>query len=299
MAILEAPNLDLCWSSMTIERYAAFEQAVDVKVVKAGDIWWRQVRPFLYRPLLPFKTFDTKKTLDSFNRLGAFQHAVPNGQPHNSYLNPIVFDQPRDYNVKKTHQVHVGVKKALKHNLTVSRIVDESEFTERAYPCYLSFYERTQYAYGTSRREKAGFARWSHTIFQFPELVVLGAFQGPELLSFIIFCQVDETVILKTLVNSNNGLKLAAPDLLIHSIRLNVSRQPTIRMIFNSMYGLSSSINKYYLCRGARVLALPANLHLHRTLHRVVRQASKSTYDRLLGLCDDQLAELHASAISD
>jgi hypothetical protein len=284
---------------MPLERYAAFEQAVNVKVVKAGDIWWRQVRPFLYRPLLPFKTYDTKKTLDDFNRFGAFQHAVNDGQPHNSYLNPIVFDQPRDYNLKKLHQVQVSVKKALKNSVTVSRIVDESEFTERAYACYLSFYQRTQYAHGASRREKAGFARWSHTIFQFPELVVLGAFNGGELLSFIIFCQVDDTLILKTLVNSDNGLKLAAPDLLIHSIRLSVSRQPTIRMVFNSMYGQSSSINKYYLRRGARVLALPANLHMHPVLCRVVRQASQSTYDRLLGLGGDQLAELHTPAISD
>jgi hypothetical protein len=32
------------WSRMTIDRYAALEQATGSKVIKAGDIWWRQVR---------------------------------------------------------------------------------------------------------------------------------------------------------------------------------------------------------------------------------------------------------------
>jgi hypothetical protein len=300
MAIPDTPNLDVCWPSMTVERYAALERATKSKVVKTGDLWWRQVRPFLYRPLLPFKKYDLKKTRDSFNRFGAFQHGVEDGQPHNSYLNPIVFDQPRDYDLKKLrHGVQRHIKKALKNGVTISRIVDENEFVEFAYPCYRLFYERTKYAYDTSRTDKEGFARWAHTLFQFPETVVLGAFAGGELLSFEIACLVEDTLVLKTLVSSEKALKLAAPDVLLHTIRLSVSGQPKIRMIYDSLLSRSSNINGFYFSRGARVLALPAHLHMHSSLRWLVSKASQSAYGHLLGLGEDQLAELHTPAISD
>ena len=275
---------------MTVDRYAALEQATGGKVVKVGDIWWRQVRPFLYRPLLPFKKYDLKQATDGFTSFGAFQHCVEDGHPCNSYLNPIVFDEPGNYDMKKLRpNVQRHIKKALKNDVTVSRIVDEREFSESAYPCYLSFYERTKYAFDTSRRQKDGFARWSHAVFQFPEAVVLGAFAGRELVSFEIWCLVEDTLILKTLVNSDKALKLAAPDLLMHTCRVSACEQPKIRTIYDSMLGQSPSINEYYMIRGARVLALPAFLHMHPALLWLIRKANKNIYERLLGLGNDEL----------
>src|SRR5271168_4378956 len=73
--------------SMTVDRYAAFERATEMKVVKFGDIWWHRVRPFLYRPLLPFKKYDVK-VAEGIGRIGVFQYGVEDAQSCNSYLNP-------------------------------------------------------------------------------------------------------------------------------------------------------------------------------------------------------------------
>jgi hypothetical protein len=290
MATLATPKLNACWPSMTIDRYAALERATGIKVVKVGDIWWQQVRPFLYRPLLPFKKYDLKEAIDGFNRIGAFQHGVEDGQSYNSYLNPIVFDEPHNYDIKKLrYSVQKHIKKALKNDVTVSRIVDEREFSEIAYPCYVSFYERTKYAFDASRRQKDGFSRWSHAVFQFPETVVLGAFAGRELVSFEIGCLVEDTLILKTLVNSDKALRLGAPDLLLHTYRISICEQPKIRTVYDSMLGQSPGINEYCIIRGARVLALPAFLHMHPALLWLTKKANKSIYERLLGLGNDEL----------
>jgi hypothetical protein len=94
-----------------------------------------------------------------------------------AYLNPIVFDELDNYDMKNLrYTVRKHIKKALRNDVTVSRIVDEREFSENAYPCYMSFYERTKYAFDTSRRKKDRFSRWSHALFEFPETVVLGTF---------------------------------------------------------------------------------------------------------------------------
>lgn len=289
MSALPTPKLGDCWQSMTLDRYAALEQATGAKVTKVGDIWWRQVRPFLYRPLLPSRKYDLKKATTGLAGFGAFQHGVEDGQPYNSYLNPIVVDEPRNYDVKKLcSNVQRNIRKALK-NLTISRITDESEFCKSAYSCYMSFYERTKYAFGANRRQPDEFARWSHALFQFPETVVLGAFVGHELLSFKVCCPVEDTLILKALVNSDKALKLSAPDLLMHACRLSICEQPNIRTIFDCMHGQNAGISDYYVRRGSRVLALPAFLHVHPAIPWLIKKANKNVYERLLGLGNDEL----------
>jgi hypothetical protein len=262
--------------------------------------------PFLYRPLLPFKKYDLKKATDGFTRIGAFQHGVEDGQSYNSYLNPIVFEEPRSYNLQRLRpNVHKHINKALTNNVTVSRILDESEFYESAYPCYVSFYERTGYAvdlnriqkHGFSQRRTDGFSQWSHALFQFPEVVVFGAYSGPELVSFEICCLVEDTLVLKTHVNSDKGLKLVASDLLQHTCRIRASEQPNIHLIYDSLLGQVPSINDFYIYRGARVLVLPAFLHLHPALLWSIKKTNKNIYKRLLGLGSDELPECGGTTI--
>jgi hypothetical protein len=274
---------------MTLERYAAFELATGGTAIKAGDIWWHQVRPFLYRPLLPFKAYDSTD-VGEIRRIGAFQHAVLNGQAHDTYLNPIVFDELHAYDIKTLRKgVRGQIKKALQSAVTVSRIVDEDEFCEKGYPAYLSFFERTRYSFEAGRRQKEGFARWARTVLEFNEVVVLGSFAGSELLSFEISCLVEGALILVTIVNSGEALRLCVPDLLLHFTRTSAGRQPEIRMIFDSMLTQSRGINEFKLLRGARVLALPARLHMPRPLVWLVRRSSPSVYSRLHGFDADQL----------
>jgi hypothetical protein len=288
-------HTDILWRSMLPGRYAAFELATAIKVVKIRDIWWQQVRPFLFRPLLPYKQYDSK-IINGLTGRGILQFGVVEGQKHNSYLNPIVFDDIRKYEMAKLrYSAQKHIKKALKNNLTVSRITDEDEFVRKGYPTYLSFYQRTRYGFDTSRRTPEGFARWGHSLFQFPEAVVLGAFAGDELLSFEISCLVETTLILKTLVNSDKALKLGAPDLLLHAFRTSCRDTPHIHSIYDSMLGQVSGINDYYLIRGARVLAVPAMLSVPAPLLSLLRKANRRIYGRLVGLSEDQLPA-HASS---
>ena len=290
MATTDTLKTETSWQSMTIDRYAAFERATAMKVVKIGDIWWHQVRPLLYRPLLPFKKYDSRKTTKDFNRVGAFQYGVEDGQPCNSYLNPIVFDELHNYDMQKLpYSARKHIKKAVKNDVIVSRIIDEREFSENAYPCFVSFYERTRYGFDRSRRTREGFSRWSRTLFEFPEAVILGAFVGQELVSYEISCLVEDTLFLKTLVNSDRALKLGAADLLLHTHRVRSREQPEIRAIYDSMLGQSAGINEYYLVRGARVLALPADLHMHPGLRWFIQKGNKKIYGRLLGLSHEEL----------
>ncbi len=91
-------------------------------------------------------------------------------------------------------------------------------------------------------------------------------------------------------------MKLGAPDLLLHTYRISTREQPQIHAIYVGMLGQSPGINEYYFIRGARVLALPAFLHMHPALLWLIRKANKSIYGRLRGLAND---ELLAKSLSD
>lgn len=276
--------------SMTVDRYAAFERATGMKVTQVNNIWWHQVRPFLYRPLLPYKRYDLKKARARLPRLGIFQYGIADEQACNSHLNPIIFDDLQSYDIKNLrYSVRKHIKKALNHHVTISRIVDEGEFSKAAYPCYLSFYERTKYGFDKQRRQKEGFSQWSHTLYEFPEVLIHGAFLGQELISFEITCLVEDTLILKTLVNSDQALQCGAADLLLHTYRMSAREQPEIKLIYDSMLGQSSGINDYYLIRGARVLAVPAILDAPPALLWLIRRTSKKIYGRLVGLGDEEI----------
>jgi hypothetical protein len=290
MATLTTPQLNECLQSMSVDRYAAFELATGMQVFKAGNIWWRRVRPFFYRTLLPFEKYDLNTAANGFGKLGAFQHGVADGQPFNSYLNPIVFEEPGKYDTRKLrHSVQARIKKAIKNGVTVSRIVNEREFAESAYACYLSFYERTHYPFEASRRKKDKFAQWCHALFEYPEVVILGAYAGKELIAFETCCMVEDVLVLDTLVNSNKALKLVAPDLLTHTCRTIARDQPNIRLIYDSLLGRSAGINQFYFVRGARVWAVPSVLHMPASFLWLIKKANHGIYQRLIGLGNEEL----------
>lgn len=277
---------------MSVERYAAFEQATSVKVVQSGGIWWQQPRPFLYRPLLPYKKYDLTQVREGFDRVGVFQVAVEDKQPSNSYLNPIMYERPQEYDARRFRDsARKNLNKALRNSLAVRFIVDQEQFSEMAYPVYLSFYKRTKYGFDTSRKDKARFAEWAHAVFQFPEAVVLGAFLSQELVSFEIACLVENTLILKTLVTSDKALSLNAPDLLLHSYRTIAQDHPKIQRIYDSMLSANAGLNTYKVRRGAWIAALPAFLHIHPALLWLIKRADSAAYERLCGSNNEQLSD--------
>ncbi|MGH9528285.1 MAG: hypothetical protein ACRD2S_00020, partial [Terriglobales bacterium] len=249
-----------------------------------------QVRPFLYRPLLPFKKFDVTGIREGFGRIGVFQAAVEDGQFSNSHLNPVLFQRPQDYEVSKLRDnVRGTLKKAFRNSVSVRRMIDEEQFSERAYPVYLSFYERTKYGFDTKRKERTKFATWAHALFQFPEAVILGALVGHEFVSFEITCLVENTLIIKTIVTSGRALELGTPDLLLHCYRTVARDQPEVRTIYDGMLSQNRGLNNYKIMRGARVTALPAFLRIPASVLWMIRKASGCAHEKLLGLNSQQL----------
>jgi hypothetical protein len=223
---------------MSPERYAALELSSGVRIIKQGDVYWRRVRPFFYRPLFPFLRYDSISINESFRKLAACQYAVREGQPNNSFLNLITYDEIRSYDAEKLHRGPAkNLAFAIEHGLQVRRLFDDRDFCVQGYRAYLSFYNRTKYRFAKNRTDQEGFEHWAKTLSRFPELVVLGAFLGPSLVGFGIACAVEGTVIIKTAVHSDLGLELRSPDLLLHLWRLAARNDSKVRASLSYLSG--------------------------------------------------------------
>ena len=279
------------WVPMSIDRYAALESAAGLKIIKQGDVFWREVRPFFYRPLAPFCAYDEASTTRQFRKFAAFQHGVLDGQPSNSYLNSIVFDDLRNYDPGKLHRnAQRNLKAAQKNGLVAARLTDEKQFVEQGYELYLSFYRRAKYEFATDRTRKEGFAKWARALFQFPDMPIIGAFQGDQLLGFEMSCRIGDTVIRKTMVHSDKGLELRTPDLLLHYCRVAAREDRGIVLLYDS--GLSTAgIDEFKLRRGARVTAVPAYLHANPLLLALVKKFAQGNYQRLVGYSPSEIPQ--------
>ncbi len=275
----------ITWPVMSVERYAALEQALGAKVLRTGDIWWVQIRPFFYRPLLPFERYDVGEVNRLVGHRGVFQHAVREGQAHNSYLNPVIFDDLHNYDSRLLRKnVRGSLKKGMASGATVRAIVDEAEFCEKAYPTYLSFYMRTGYRFAESRKKKAAFSKWARTLFQFPDLGILGVFLDTELVAFEVVCLVKKTLMIKTVVTSDAALKVEASDLLLHHCRESVREQSEVELITYGSLCSNTTLNRFKTMRGARVLALPSRIDINPLLLWSIKKSTPAIYSKLCGV---------------
>ena len=292
MAVLDIPAVRTAnlWTEMSVERYAKFCLRSEMPVLRHEGVWWRRVRPFFYRPLLPFELHDFRAATG--NAIGWFQHAVHEGQPHNSYLNFMTFRDVHNYDIGRlSESARRYYRAAMKSDVEVRRVESEHELATKGHQVYLSFYRRTAYTTDEYCRTREGFERWSRVIFEFPEVGVFGAFEGDRMISFEVSCLVNGTLLLLTRVHSDGALALRVPDLMLHAARCGARDHPSIHRIFDSMVAARRGVNEFKMRRGATVECAPAFLHMDAAILRIIKRVRPRIHRRLIGISPEELTK--------
>ena len=160
-----------------------------------------------------------------------------------------------------------------------------------AFRVYHSFYARTAYQWNKKRLERRHFDAWINTMIEYPEVIILGIFLGSgELLSYEISCMVDNVVHIKSIINSEKGIELHAPDISIHHYKEELKKNPEIRFIFDGFWMNNPSINIYKLKRGARVLTLPAKVDCQFPILNLCKWI-RPTFPQIRGMDESQVRQ--------
>ena len=269
---------------MNIEDYAQLEQKTGSRLIKKGNIWWRVVRPFFYRPLLPFESYNCEEIVRCFPPWQMVQFPVKEKSRANSQLHMIVFDDIQSYQIDTLDKERRrDIRKAIQNGVSIREIRDPDPFISQAYPVYLSFYHRTHYGHQKNRNQKEAFSDWVHTLLSFPDTCLLGAYLEQELIAIEICCIVDRILIGKSLINSQKSILFRAQDLLFHYTREELAKKHNVDLIFTGMVVREQGINNFKLWRGAKILSLPSHLKMPVPIKWILKRFRKSEYAFLKG----------------
>lgn len=291
--------MKITWQKMAMEEYAGFERSQGEKVVKVNEIYWKQLRPFFYRPLLPFREFPAGSVRPPIaGLLGGYQFAVLPQEKENSRLNMLIFQDPRSYTLDtlerhKRKQVISAAKE-----FTVRPLEDVSEFKEKAHSVYLSFYDRTNYGYKSERRDKKAFARWAELLYQFPKNLILGAFRNSDLHAVSVSKLVEDTVIYSMMFCTNEALRYHVPGFLLHLLREGAAECTDAKQMFVGMYKYRgrTGVDDYYFVRGCQLVSKPAALRLNPLAMLYLRNRMPNEYLKLRGKLETEIESLAAAA---
>lgn len=276
---------------MTLRKMSATEfgesaQREGQRVFAAGGVWWREVRPFFARPLLPYQPLaGIAPPLPWRYRVGGSQYATAPGATANSTLRMVMFAGAEGYRIEQLpHKRRWEVRSAARR--FGLRVLDRPEAIKASgHDVYAEFFARTGYGYRAGRVRKPEFDAWVDAVFGSPAVHVLGAFAGETLAAVAIFRVVGETLVYSSFFARSDALKQHAASLMLHRLRELAAADGGVREIFVGMRksGPARSVDDFYLHRGAEIRALPARLELARGAGWMLRTFKPDVYRHMLG----------------
>jgi hypothetical protein len=211
--------------SMTVAEYAAYERAMGARVLEAGGVWWRQVRPFFYRPLIPFQALDPERVQPPrAARLGGFQHVVDDPARANSRITLLLFRRANEYRLEslKSLERRRQVRTALK-NFQVQRLLEPEPLAREGHAVYLEFRRRTGYSYRADREDPERFAAWAAAVVQTPKVLVWGAIEAGVLQAVAVGVPVERTLFYSTFFARERALKRHVACLMLHTVQVHAA----------------------------------------------------------------------------
>lgn len=269
---------------MAVAEVAHFERILGQRVFPVKHIYWRRVRRFFYRPVLPFQEFrPSAGGFPFWGRIGGFQHAVPSNEQANSFLNYLMFENASAYSLESLdYNRKRQVKQAMKQ-FEIRPVSSVDEFKRNAYPVYLSFFNRTQYQHGSRRRERDFFCRWADELFRIPQAVVLGGYRNGVLGGVSVSLLAEDTLCYKMFFCDTESLKRGLSDLMLHSVKQSVAASRCAKQVFAGMYNGGNGLDDFYLLRGFQLVRKPALLCLSPLAAVALKRFLPDAYARLAG----------------
>ncbi len=269
---------------MTNDEYAAFQQTNGIKTHKINDSWWAEVKPYFFRPLLPWKVIKPGSvTYPSKSIIGGIQHAVPAESSFNSRLNMFFLDDLQNYSLdgvckKRRYKIKKGMS-----NFTINQITDCSYFKEHAYHIYIDFYSRTHYGYKKERVQQTRFNAWADTLFQNPKLLILGAWHQEQLCAVNTSFMVEDVIIGASYFTTTSSLSLGVSDYIMHFIREAAAKSTATRIFYGWATG-ERGLDDYKRALGCELVQLPAWYQINPAVVFLTKLSKKYNMNKILGV---------------
>jgi hypothetical protein len=269
------------WEPMSVDEFARYKREEGMKLVKIDGIWWAEVRPCFFRPLVPFREIEPwSKLYPPKCILGGFLHVVPPHVPAKSCINFHVYDDLKSYsldalNRNRRKQTRRGLK-----NFTDRPIVDLEEFAASAYDIYKIFYKRTNYWYKSNRTRREEFYAWAEKLYDYPKIDKTGVFRNGKLSAIVTSFQVEDIIFGDNLFSDNESLSLNVIDYIMHRFR-ETAASTDAKYFFSGLPTGKATLDASKLMRGCKLLSLPAYCKINPISLSLAKFLMKDSYHKL------------------
>lgn len=286
----------MIWEPMTIDELAAYQRACGVHVVKIQDTWWIEPRPFFFRTLYPLAEINPDfRHYPVQHMIGGVLHLVPNGVDSNTSMKLFLYDQLEEYSTEKMATKQKWVIKKSMENFQAKRITDINEFIDTAFPIYESFYDRTRYSYKKERSQKVIFADWSKNLFNFPKIMITGAYHEGKLAAVDVSYQVEDLIIDDVFFSDTQSQGLRVTDFMVHTLR-EAAAASGAKFLFRGFPCGKQTLDESKVRRGCKIFRIPAHCKVNPVALFVGRLFMNESYRKLMTITSDSYLDAHETS---
>ncbi|MCS7089708.1 MAG: hypothetical protein RMN51_01665 [Verrucomicrobiota bacterium] len=270
---------------MTPAEYAAYERAMGERVVEQNGVYWRQVRPFFFRPLLSFEPLDASAVRRPWlARWGGWQCVVRDQCQANAAMAFLLFREVRGYSLHSLEKKRRWEVRQAEKQFEVRRLQHVGELVA-AHPCYLEFQSRTRYKYRADRVDPKRFGAWAEEVFRHPKVMVWGAYHANRIEAVSLAIPVEQTLLYSTFFATTDGLRKHVASLMLHVLRTWAQQRGDIAQVYVGLKktGAEASVDQFYLQRGCEVVVQPAYCWVNPLAAWCLRRWRPDLWNRLAG----------------
>ena len=281
---------------MTVEEAVHAGSRVESRFHYSRGVWWEEVKPFFYAPAAPGLAFERGSSAPNpLLALGGYRHLLPSERGANGLLTANEIPDLRAYRLENLRtMVRHNIRRGLRR-LRIARVTELRDLLGDGSEIYRGWAERHT-GVRTRRSSPEVFARWITRVHAHPHQLILGAYDGERLVSFIIGESIQGTANIAMCFTHSDYYRLTPNTPLVFAFITICQQNPAIQ---RSRHGLriSDELAQFKENLGYRQITYPAYISIPAAVRPLARWFFPAQYRRLMGQHDDEARATHSPAL--
>jgi len=273
---------------MTVDELVSAASKVESRFHYSKGVWWEEVKPFFYCPAVPALTIEKGRSAPNpLSAIGGYRHLLPSADGANG---SVIFNQVPDLGSYKLE----GLRSMVRHNirrglrrLRVTKVSELGDLLHHGYQIYWGWAQRHPDV-RVKRSSPAVFDRWIRRVHANPYQLVLGAYDGDRLVSFIIGESVMGTANIAMCFTHPQYYGLTPNTPLVFAFITICQQNPAIQRSRHGLRGFGDDLAQFKQNLGYRQITYPAYISIPAPIRPLARWFFPTQYRRLMGQYDGE-----------
>lgn len=273
---------------MSVEEAVNAASKVESRFHYSKGVWWEEVRPFFYSPAASALVIAKGQSAPSpLLALGGYRHLLPSEDGANGWVIANEIPYLHSYRLESLRSmVRHNIRRGLRR-LRIAKVMNLDNLLKDGYQIYRGWLQRHPDA-RIKRSSPDVFERWIRRVYQHPYQLVLGAYEGDRLVSFIIGESVMGTANIAMCFTHTDYYRLTPNTPLVFAFITICQRNPAIQKSRHGLRGFGEELTQFKENLGYKQIAYPAYISIRGPARPLARWFFPNQYRRLMGQYEEE-----------